>query len=533
MIRDVARLGAQTFDVLVIGGTPCGLAIAYDAALRGLSVALIDRDDFGSGRSFGYLPTLDVRCPQFSVVSPAAAREWMSERRTLARIVPYAIRPVAVVLPLYRSVLGGKLATRIRLLSDSLLAFDRNRDVPQLLSLPSPEILSRGEAAERYPGLRRQGLTGAAVWHEYLATEPDRLTVVWALAAARQAAVLANHVEITAVRRDAARVVAVDVEDRLNGASTGVSARIVVDATGGAALPSLGVTPLPSSNVVSLVIPRDAADDVLGGRGQSGQRLFLVPFRGGALVSGWEWPAGGQEKGAVTQADLQRWVADANHAFPTLDLRPDHVTRIHVERVPSRSPGGSAVAIRDHAKDGIEGLISVTSAHDLTARAVAERVTDLVARRLGRPPSRCRTAFVPLPGGDFGDATSLVARVRRDFDAAFPSDTIPHLVAAYGSECRDVLSLAGSRSEWHARIDERSAAIGGELIWAARHEMAVTLEDALVRRTPLSAVALPDESALGRAANVLGDELGWSADRRQREIATLRTAYGTSNALKT
>lgn len=389
-------------------------------------------------------------------------------------------------------------------------------------------MLSRAEAAERFPGLRRQGLTGAALWYEYLAQEPDRLTLVWALAAARQNAALANHVEVTALRQDGGRVVGVRATDRLDGAPIELSARLIVDASGGDSLRSIDVTPRAWRKVVSLVTCRDVGDDVLGGRTRAGDLLFLVPWHGRALVGGWELPRSPDEaENAHAEVELMRLVAEANSAFPTLDLTPDAVTQVHVGRVPS-SVGGRTGATRDHAKEGLEGLVSVAGVHDVTARGVAERVTDLLFRKLGRPVPRCRTALVPLPGGDVGDATSLVARVRRDYDAAFPSDTIPHLVAAYGSESRDVLSLATGRATWQARTDEPSPVIGGQLVWAARHEMAVTLEDAVLRRTPLGAQGLPGEMALGRAADLLGEELGWSKDHRQREIARVRAYYAAT-----
>jgi glycerol-3-phosphate dehydrogenase len=537
MTRDAARLGAQTFDVLVAGGGVGGLTIAYDAALRGLSVALVERDDFGSAEPPGSSWTLDVRRPRLTTFFLGAGREWIRERRTLARIVPYAIQQVSVALPLYRSVVDGRLANRFHLMSEHLLALDRNRDVPRSLQLPAPRVISRGEAAERFPGLRRQGLTGAALWYEYLPPEPDRMTLIWARAASRQGAVLANYVEIAALRNDGRRVVGADATDRLTGARVELHARVVVDATGGDTPGSPGQPPRGWSKIVSLVTRREAGGDVLGGWTESGRLLLLFPWRGRALVGTWDmaWPPG--ESGeALAASDLGRMVGDANRAFPTLDLTPADIAEVHVRRLPGHGRGNSTLAIQDPATAGVDGLVTVAVAEGTTARAVAERVTDLVVGKLGRSAPKCRTALVPLPGGDFGDAISLVARIRRDYDAAFPSDTIPHLVAAYGSEARDVLSLAMSRPAWQARPADTTPVIGAQLAWAARHEMAMTLEDAVMRRTPLGTLGLPGDASLVRAADILGEELGWPPDRREQEIARFRAShgrYGTSNASKT
>src|SRR3954470_18077848 len=112
MTRDLDRLTAQTFDVLVVGGGIYGLTIAYDAAQRGLAVALIDRDDFGSGASFNHLRTIHGGLRYLQSLNIRRARESIRERRTLARIAPHTVRPLAFVLPLSRSVLRGRLAMR-------------------------------------------------------------------------------------------------------------------------------------------------------------------------------------------------------------------------------------------------------------------------------------------------------------------------------------------------------------------------------------------------------------------------------------
>src|SRR5436190_5931235 len=112
MIRDLDRLRDRTFDVLVVGGGIYGLTIAYDAAHRGLAVALIERDDFGSGASFNHLRTIHGGLRYLQSLDVARARESIRERRAIARIAPHAVRPLSFALPLYRSLLRGKMAMR-------------------------------------------------------------------------------------------------------------------------------------------------------------------------------------------------------------------------------------------------------------------------------------------------------------------------------------------------------------------------------------------------------------------------------------
>src|SRR5215210_695925 len=209
MIRDLDRLTGRTFDVLVVGGGIYGLTIAYDAAQRGLSVALVERDDFGSGATFNHLRTIHGGLRYLQTLDVARARESILERRTLARIAPGAVRPVPFVLPLFRSFARGKLAMRAGFVLDGLLGRDRNEGVSPVHQLPAGQVISRDEALARYPPLRGVDLSGAAVWYDYVTTEADRLTLSWGLAAAAHGAVLANYVEARTLIVDANRTIGV------------------------------------------------------------------------------------------------------------------------------------------------------------------------------------------------------------------------------------------------------------------------------------------------------------------------------------
>src|SRR5437899_6116691 len=136
MQRDLEALTGQTFDLLVVGGGIFGLTIAYDAAQRGLSVALIERNDFGSGASFNHLRTIHGGLRYLQSLDVKRARESIRERRATARIAPHAVRPLPFALPLYRSLMRGKIAMRAGFLLDRLAAAGRTRGVPPGHRLP-------------------------------------------------------------------------------------------------------------------------------------------------------------------------------------------------------------------------------------------------------------------------------------------------------------------------------------------------------------------------------------------------------------
>jgi glycerol-3-phosphate dehydrogenase len=536
MIRDLDRLAGRTFDLLVVGGGIYGLTIAYDAAQRGLSVALVERDDFGSGTSFNHLRTIHGGLRYLQKLDIRHARESMRERRTLARIAPHAVHLLPVVVPVHRSVLAGKTAMRLGFMVDRLVGFDRNKGVPLALRVPGGRIVSKGDAAIRYPGLRRRGATGAAVWHDYITLESDRLTFSFAIAADEHGAILANHLEASTLLCEGKRVTGIRARDSETGRELEIAARLTVNATGASVdrlLEPLGIaTRMPLLEAMNLVTARAAGEEALGARTASGRHLFLVPWRGRALLGTFEsqTPVESGASGASTNG-VNAFIAELNQAFPALDLNLGDVTLVHRGVVPAARGSDGKLRlegheqVRDHTVDGVEGLLSVAGTKYTTARAVAERLVNRVIAKLRRSPLPCRTATTLLPGGSARDSMLTIAEARRDHDAGLPSDTIPHLVAAYGSRYRDVLALSRDKPAWCARVADGSPVIGAQLVWAVRKEMAMRLSDAIIRRTPVGAMGYPGDVPVERAAGIIGGLLGWSEDQKRHEISLVKAFY--------
>lgn len=543
MQRDPARLTSHTFDVLVVGGGICGLTIACDAAQRGLSVALIDAHDFGSGSSFNHLRTIHGGLRYLQGLDVRRARLSVRERRTLARIAPFALRPQPFVLPLTRSLTKGRLAMRAGFLLDRAVAAGRNRGVADSLSLPSGRVVSRDEAIERYPGLRRQGLTGAALWYDYATTEADRLTLAWALGAHAHGAVLANYVEATGVLGGASRVEGVHAVDRQSGRAMEIAATMTINAAGAGRSRLVPETQAPPLlRALNLVTRREAGDAAIGARTASGRHFFLLPWKGRALFGTWESAAlCGPADLEPPDEEIARFIGELNLAYPSLDLTRADVTLVHRGLVPAVAgargvtlDGEDRVIDHAHGAPPAEGLITAAATKYTTARALAERVVDLTVAKLGRQAGPCRTVVTPLPGGDSGDPALAISVARREYEDRLPSDSIPHLVEAYGSRYREVADLAVTREAWRTPVVLEAPVLGAEIVHAVRHEMAITLADAVIRRTPLGALGDPGEAALTRAAALIATESGWDETRQREEVLSVRRFYqGTSNALKT
>jgi glycerol-3-phosphate dehydrogenase len=478
--RDLARLSRDTFDVLVLGGGIYGLTVAADAAQRGLSTALVERNDFGSGTSFNHLRTIHGGLRYLQSLDLARARESIRERRTLAWIAPWAVRPLPFVLPLFASLTKGRAALTAGFLLDRLVGHDRNEHVPDSHRLPAGQVMGRDEARRRYPELQALDITGAAVWHDYVTVEADRLTLAWAQSASDHGAALANYVEATALLASGGSATGASVRDRLNDEPFTIRARTIVNATGarlnGLLTPHTADVALPLLQAMNLVTGRPAPSAAIGGRGASGRNLFLVPWQGRAVFGTWESPRTcSPDDVSIAEADVAGFIAELNAAYPTFRLTPADVTLVHRGVVPARIASGRPPALEghelvfEHTAEGLGGVISVAGTKYTTARAVAQRIVDRAVTLLGRSRIDSRSATTPLPHVD----------------------------------------LAGDALMAHA----------------AANEMVVTLADAVMRRTPLGAVGCPDAATLTHAASIVGAALGWSAARQASEIADLRRLY--------
>jgi glycerol-3-phosphate dehydrogenase len=152
--RDLNRLASRSYDVLVVGGGVHGLTCAYEAASRGLSVALVEAGDFGSGISFNHQKTAHGGLRALQSLSVGRARASIRERRALARIAPWLLRPLPFLTGTYRSLTRGRLALRAGFALDQRISRNRNEGLEPELHLPRPRLLSRTATMKFFPGIR-------------------------------------------------------------------------------------------------------------------------------------------------------------------------------------------------------------------------------------------------------------------------------------------------------------------------------------------------------------------------------------------
>ena len=539
--RDFEALTSTPFDLLVVGGGIHGLMTAYEAAARGWRVALVERGDFAAATSFNHQRTAHGGLRSLGSGRLDLARESIRERRTLARIAPRLLRPLPFIVGTYRSVTRGRLALRAAFQIDKWLARKRNDGLEPELHLPPPRLTSRAATLKLFPGVPQRGLTGGASWYDYQIVYSSRLAIAVAEGALAGGAVLANYVEAVRAIKEGSRVVGMRVRDVLTGAEAEVRATVTINAAGaraGEVATLFGVTgpaaDVPLVLAMNLVTSKPASDMALAGVSSSGRMLTLTPWLGRALVGTMQRDtvANGPEA-VVTEADVEHAIGDANSAFPALRLTRADVTLVHRANVPAERRQGARVEflgapeIRDHAKHGAPGALTLVGVKFTTARASAARAVAAAGRILGRPSAAARmnTQATPLPGAGIADHEALAIETARSVHLELAPPIIRHLMTIYGDRVAAIVRLMAERSEWRMPLVPGQLTVGAEVVHAIRSEMACTLSDIVVRRTELGAMESPGAELVRAAARVAAEELQWDGERLSEEISSVEAIY--------
>src|SRR5262245_55825134 len=232
MPNDLEHLTQRRFDLLIVGGGIHGLFAAYDAAQRGLSVALVERSDFGAGLSFNHQRTIHGGLRAMGSGRVFKARQQIAERRTWARIAPHLLRPLPFLIGTYGFGTRSRWAVRAGLKAYDLVGRARNRDVSPELHLPKGRLESAAATRRLFPGIAERGLSGGAIWYDYQTRHPDRLTWTVALAAAHAGAELVNGVEAIGPVKSGARVTGARVRDIETGNEAAIESQVTLLAAG-------------------------------------------------------------------------------------------------------------------------------------------------------------------------------------------------------------------------------------------------------------------------------------------------------------
>jgi glycerol-3-phosphate dehydrogenase len=511
------------FDLIVVGAGVNGLGIARDAAARGLRVVVLEQDDICSGVSawsgrlaHGGLKYLEHR--DFALV-----RESLRERELMIELAPHLVKPLRMVMPLYRHNRRPAWLIRLAMVVYDVLSFDKRTGGHKVLNLDA--------TLRRVPGIARDGLTGATDFTEGQVEFAERLCVELAVAAAADGAVIRTKARVEEPLLSGGRMLGVKYRDTTDGTMHEARAPLVLNVAGpwidriflrGAPRHKRLNGGTKGSHLVVDPFPGAPRDVVYYESKTDGRLVLVIPWMGRYLIGTtdirFEDDPG---EARCSQAEMNYLLGEVNQLIPGAQLTERDVLFTYSGVRPL--PYAPAVVegdiprshvLHDHAPD-LAGLVTVVGGKLTTFRQLAEDAVDDAFRRLGRKSPGCVTTKRTFPG-----ALSDPPETRRQLIGDGLSErTAERLLTLYGSRSRDVVAEARGDVELLKVVHEPTGAIGAEMLFAVRREFARTLTDVLARRTVLAFEPGHGLESAHTIAALLGARLGWDAARCKTEIA--------------
>jgi glycerol-3-phosphate dehydrogenase len=495
------RTGAGQVDLVIIGGGIVGAGIARDAARRGLSVALIERDDFGGGTTAASTRLVHGGLRYLAMGDIRLVRLDLRERETLLRIAPHLVAPLPFLLPLKRRGAMARAKLRAGMLLYDALSYDK--------SLPPHRMLDAGERLRLEPGLDATHFGGAALYYDAQVFSPERLALENVLDAVAHGAMAINHAEVTAPIYVADRLAGVRLRDRLTLEERAISARLVVNASGPwldlatARLAPNRPARLRMTKGVHVACERFTQHAVALESAIDGRLVFAIPWAGYTWLGTTDTDfTGDPAQAAAASEDIEYLIASVSPALPAARKARRHWACAGVRALVGAGGPASNVTRMHRLVSDVPGLLSVVGGKITGYRAIAEDVTDRVCRILDVPRA-CSTRD-PLPGA--GPACSGVA----------------HLDRIYGSRAPSVLALAAADSALGAQLAPGYPDIAAQVAFSVRHEWCERLEDFMLRRSYLGFTPDRGLGAAAAASYRMQHELQWSERRRLDELRAYR-----------
>ncbi len=522
------KVAKQKFDVVVIGGGINGAGIAREAALHGYKTLLVERNDFGGGTTSRATRLIHGGLRYLEHGEFGLVYESLGERETLVRDAPHLVRPLQLLIPVYRGDARPGWKVRIGLTLYDLFSF--RKSLPRHRAMP-PRALDTYE-----PGLSRDRLTSAFLMSDAQVEFPERLTIEAVRDLTDAGGVALNHVEATGLVSPAHVLRGVMLRDACTGATAEVEAKVVVNAAGPwvdqvlAGSDAQRHEPLIGGTKGSHLVvdwPGGPQHAVFASAKDDGRPFFILPWYGHTLVGTTDtrWD-GDPAQARCTPDELCYLLDEATWLFPATPLLREHVlyTYCGVRPLPWMPAGTDESKIPrshfiiDHAKrGGPNGLLSIVGGKLTTYRALARMALPAIKKHTAPsdtapPPGVGARGGVPSPSATAASRTDTSEGLSR---ASHTSDPL----ALYGARAAEIRAMIAADASLGERICEHNPDVLAQVAYAVEHEHAVTLADVLLRRLPVGWSVCHALDGAERAARVMAPRLGWSDDRITHEVA--------------
>ena len=516
---------ARQYDLAVIGAGINGAGIARDAALRGISVVVLDQADMCSGTSWISSRLIHGGLRYLEYGELPLVYESLHERRYLRRIAGHLVRPLRICIPIYEGARRGPLLIRIGMIAYDLLSWRK--------TLRHHKMLDRDEIIAREPGLRRDGLRAAACYYDGQVAYAERLVLENLLAARSAGAKVLTYSQVTAIEHDAGHIVGLSYRDTLTGQTATIQPRTIVNASGPWVDDVLATTDRKCKRFIGgtkgshIVVSRFAGaprEAFYVEAAADGRPFFILPWNGLFLIGTTDIRYNGDLASIrASREEVDYLLDETNRVFPDAQLTSAdvHYAYAGVRPLPYREKGPESAITRKHIikthRKIADGLFSIIGGKLTTYRNLAEQAVDKVGKALGRKLPVCRTDDTILPGAwGLDEAREALVAVDKLSDAG-----VERLLRVYGGRAKGIASLVTARPDLGRFIDDRASVPAAEIAFVIAEEMPKTLTDIVYRRMMIGLDADQGRPMYKKIAAIAAAEFGWNEGQMDAELQAL------------
>lgn len=514
------------YDVVVVGGGINGAGIARDAALRGMRVLLLEKNDFGSGTSSWSSRLIHGGLRYLEYAEIPLVFESLHERRRLRQLAPHLVKRLRLTIPIYEQSRRSKLIIRLGMIAYDLLSIGKD--------ISNHRMLSRNELIEAESGIKQEGLLGAAQYYDAQVTFAERLVLENIIGAHEAGAEIRNYCPAIGIHISQHKVQSLQFLEQGSDRETEITTGLVINAAG------------PWVDRVLATVNREIPRFMGGTKGShivvgrfagapksafyveaaaDGRPFFIIPWNDQYLIGTTDIRYHGDPAEVVaSEEEIQYLLDETNRVFPGAELTVEHIHYAYagVRPLPHRDKGPESAITRKHIikkhRRVAKGLISIIGGKLTTYRNLAEQTVDLAARWLKKDAEDCVTRSLRLPGAiGIEKARDMLHELKYLSDGG-----VKRLLRIYGGRASQIVQLAADASHLAYTLDDEESVIAAEVVFALRHEFATNLVDIVHRRLMIGLSADQGMAISEEIAAIAARELNWNNSDKEQQLAELR-----------
>jgi glycerol-3-phosphate dehydrogenase len=527
------------YDIIVIGGGISGVSVAYEAATRGLKVALFEKDDFGQATSAATSKLIHGGLRYLKNFEWGLVRESLTERRVWENIAPNFVYPIPFMVPTYNNLKNSKAILFIGMMLYDILSYDKAWTWDKSKKLPLHKTIGTNKTLKLETCVPGKNLTGSSIYYDCQNINPERLTLGVLKSAISLGAQTANYAKVKSFIKNNNSVKGVNVVDLLTQKEYSFTADLTINCTGpwtdivlnSANSDSKTDHHICRSEGIHIITKKLCNKHAITFMTKDGRHVMIMPWRNHTLIGTTDKVyKGNPDEYVVTRESIHGLIDEINENYGFEKLKYSDIQFAYGglrplvdDQTKETYETSRKYEIFDNAKEGLDGLITVEGGKYTTSRKLASQVLKVVAKKWKKDLGLSITNSRYLIDSDIKNMESFIKQLVLRYPQ-FSEATINYIGRNYGLQCHTIFRLA-MYDKPLAEVLNDDGEILAEVVYVIKKEMAFTLSDILFRRTGIGTLGFPGSNTFNLVVKTAKEQLKWDDQKTQSEIEQVMRVF--------